>query len=350
MEFFEVEDKAVFVAAWISYLSTATGILKAIGKEVDLVDVGGYSGYAFHLNTSKGETCPSAPTVAPFNIFAEGLASFGWKIEQSWEGPDYGPSDDAKQIARAKDYFSTIKSVMKKTGRPIGIWGVPDVPEFGIVNGFADDKFIVSTFRSLPSMPLDDDPIQFQNLHAPGGLFKMVFKEPIEVKEESLRDQEAVMRAVRIAKGAERTEGYVSGPDSFDDWAHTLEAGIVPESEKESQEIKGVTQLNYHGNSYVAKCTQEGLGLSCIFLKRLTDRYKGKTIGNDLAKASENYKKAAALMEEYVELFPFSHERNWDPDEFSDEKRTKGAKILRETKPYVETAIAQMEKAIKNWE
>ena len=46
MEGFEVENKAMFVAAWISYLSTATGILKSLGVETDLVDVSGYSGYA----------------------------------------------------------------------------------------------------------------------------------------------------------------------------------------------------------------------------------------------------------------------------------------------------------------
>jgi hypothetical protein len=349
MKSFEVENKAVFVASWISYLSTATGILKAIGKEVDLVDVGGHSGYAFHLNTSKGETCPSAPTVAPFNIFAKGLESFGWKIEQIWDGPGYGPSDDDKQVARAKDYFSEIKSTMTKIGRPVGIWGVPNIPEFGIVNGFDDDKYIVSTFRSLPSMPLDDDPIPYQNLHAPGGFFRMVFKDPKDVADESALDKEAVARAIEIAKGAEKIEGYVSGLDSFDDWAHTLEAGIVPESEKESREIKGTTQLSYHGNSYVAACTQEGLGLSAAFLERLANRYKDKSFSKHLTKASENYKQAAALMKEYTELFPFSLERNWNPEEFSDEKRSRGAELLRNAKPSVESAITQMEESIKNW-
>ncbi len=349
MKSFEVGNKAAFVASWITYLSTATGILKAIGKEVDLVDVAGHSGYAFHLNTSKGETCPSAPTVAPFDLFAEGLESFGWKIVQKWDGPCYGPSDDEQQIARARNYFSEIKSLITKTGRPVGIWGIPNVPEFGIVNGFDDDRYIVSTFRSLPSMPLDDDPIPFQNLHAPGGLFKMVFDEPKDVKDESALDKEAVEHAIQIAKGAEKIEGYVSGLDSLEDWAHTLEAGIVPESEEEGREVKGTTQLNYHGNSYVAACTQEGLGLSGIFLVRLADRYKGKTFSKNLAKASEDYKAAAAVLNEYTELFPFSFERNWNPAEFPDDKRTKGAELLRETRPYVETAIEHMEEAVKNW-
>ncbi|MCK5239368.1 MAG: hypothetical protein KAR33_07475, partial [Candidatus Thorarchaeota archaeon] len=79
MDKFEVESKAEYVPAWISYLSIATGILRSLGEEVDLAYTGGYTGYAFHLNTAKGDTCPSAPTVAPFESFREGLESFGWR-------------------------------------------------------------------------------------------------------------------------------------------------------------------------------------------------------------------------------------------------------------------------------
>ena len=339
MTSFEVEKKGEFVASWITYLSTATGILKAIGKEVDLVDVGGYTGNAFHLNTSKGDTCPSAPTVAPFDLFAQGLESFGWIVEQNWESPCYDQNEGDKAEERAKNYFEEIKNTMTQTGRPVGIWGVPNVPEFGIVNGFDDDKYIVSTFRSLPSMPMDDDPISYFNLHAPGGLFSMVFKDPIDVKENSTRDKEAVARAIIVAKGAEKIEGYVSGPDAFDEWALTLEAGIVPDSEEESKELKDVTQLNYHGNSYVAACTQEGLDLAATFLERLAERHGNKK----LAQASENYKQAASFMKEYTELFPFSLDKNWDPDEFPDGKRYQGARFLRKAKKHVVKAIKQME-------
>jgi hypothetical protein len=349
MKSFEVENKADFVASWITYLSTATGILKSIGKDVDLVDVAGYSGYAFHLNTSKGETCPSAPTVAPFSMFAEGLEAFGLKVEQSWEGPAYNPNDDGKQNERAKNYFEEIKNMVTQSGRPIGIWGVPNVPEFGIVNGFDDDKYVVSTFRSLPSMPLEDDPISFLNLHAPGGLFKLAFNDPIDVKEHSARDREAVIRGVEIAKGAEQIEGYVSGPDSFDEWALTVEMGIVPDSEEESKELTETTQLNYHGNSYVAACMQEGLDLAAAFLEKLAERHKGQSFAKKLTQASENYKQAAAFMKEYTELFPFSLEKNWNPDEFPDGKRYQGARFLRKAKPHVESAIKQMEDALKKW-
>ena len=350
MDNFEVENKAAFEAAWISYLSTATGILKSLGVETDLVDVGGYTGYAFHTNAAKRETCPSAPTVAPFDTFREGLESFGWIVEQNWESPcyDQNAGDEAKE--RAKNYFEEIKNTVTQTGRPVGIWGVPNVPEFGIVNGFDDDKYIVNTFRSLPSMPMEDDPIQYFNLHAPGGLFKMIFREPIDMQEESARDKVAVSRAIEVARGSTEVERYVSGPQSFDEWAHVLESGIVPESEDEVKELADITRLNYHGNSYVAACSQEGLGLAAAFLERLAERHIDKKFAKKLYQASENYNKAAAFMKEYGDLFPFSHDKNWDPDEFPDAKRYHGAKLLRKAKPHVESAIKQMEDALKKWD
>ncbi|MFW9806835.1 MAG: hypothetical protein ACFFFK_08910 [Candidatus Thorarchaeota archaeon] len=346
---FEVESKAKFAAAWITYLATATGILKSLGVETDLVDVGGYTGYAFHTNTAKGETCPSAPTVAPFNKFAEGLESFGWKIEQRWVEPSYEPSNDESQIERARNYFVEIQDTIKSTGRPVGIWGIPDVPEFGIVNGFSDDSYLVSTFRSLPQVPEEEVPILYKNLLAPGGLFRMIFRESIGHKDERVRDREAIERGLGIAQGGEKVEGYVSGPEAFDDWACTLEAGIVPESEEESRELKGHTQLRYHGNSYVAVCTQEGLNLASEFLMRLAKRYDRESFSKSLSKASEEYSKAANAMKAYTELFPFNLEKDWDPDEFPDAKRYKGAKALRKTRQHVEAAIKQMENVLKKW-
>jgi len=198
-------------------------------------------------------------------------------------------------------------------------------------------------------MPLDDDPIPYLNLHAPGGLFKMIFKRPIDIRDDSVLDREALSRAVVVAKGSEKIERYVSGPESFDEWAIILESGIVPESEDETKEMTDITKLNYHGNSYVAACTQEGLDLATTFLGRLAERYQGQSFSKKLTQASENYKQAAAFMKEYTELFPFSLDKNWNPDEFPDGKRYEGARFLRKAKQHVVKAISQMEDAIKKW-
>ena len=54
-------------------------------------------------------------------------------------------------------------------------------------------------------------------------------------------------------------------------------------------------------------------------------------------------------MQEFTELFPFSHEKDWDPDEFPDDKRYKGARALRKSKPHVESGIKHMVDALKKW-
>ncbi|MFX1580279.1 MAG: hypothetical protein ACFFBJ_11565, partial [Promethearchaeota archaeon] len=177
----------------------------------------------------------------------------------------------------------------------------------------------------------------------------MIFREAIDVNDDSVRDKEAVTRAIEIAKGIEKIEEYVTGPEAFGDWAHTLEIGIVPRSEEEAAEKKGITQLSYHGNSYVAQCTQEGLDLAAEFLQRLANRYKGQQIENTLINASTEYRTAAEAMKKFTEMFPFSLEKNWIPGEFPDDKRIEGARALRLAKSHVESGIKQMENVLTKW-
>ncbi|MHA1909320.1 MAG: hypothetical protein ACW98Y_18630 [Candidatus Thorarchaeota archaeon] len=353
MDKFEVDNKGEYVSAWISYLSTAVGILRSMGEETDLVYTGGYTGYAFHINTARNDTCPSAPTVAPFELFREGLQSFGWKVTFGWSGPEFSPSEDEKEITRARDYFEDIKTTLTRTNRPVGIWGIP-VPEFGIVNGFDGDNYIVSTFRGPQSRSKDEEPIRFNQLIAPGGLSKMVFEEPIDLPDHNSIDKDALQRAIHIAKGVkfddEKTDaGYVTGPDALSQWADTIKTGVVPKSEEESKQIKGKTQLNYHGNAYVAACTKEGMDLASSFLMRLSRRYKSETFTKDLEEASHQYKHAGEKMRIFTELFPFSMELNWKEEEFNEEKRAMGSQLLSDAKPHIVAAINSMEKAFSKW-
>ncbi|MFW9849377.1 MAG: hypothetical protein ACFFF4_09560 [Candidatus Thorarchaeota archaeon] len=353
MDKFEVDEKGEFVPAWISYLSTAVGILRAIGEEADLVDTGGYTGYAFHLNTSRNETCPSAPTVAPFDLFREGLESFGRRVTFGWTEPSYSPSNEQKDLTRAREFFEDIKSILTRTDTPVGIWGIP-VPEFGIVNGFEGDSYIVSTFRSLQRKSKEEEPIRFNQLNAPGGLSKMVFGEPIDLPDDNTLDRDAIKRAIHIARGVSFGEesvdaSYITGPDALSQWAEIIETGVVPKSEEEANQMKDRMKLNYHGNAYVAECTKEGMSLAASFLMRLFRRYKHESFSNDLEEASHEYKHAAEKMRIYTELFPFSMELNWKEEEFNEEKRVMGSQLLRDAKPYVIVAIEHMENALNNW-
>jgi hypothetical protein len=330
-----------------------TGILKSLGHFVDIIDVGGYTGQAFHLNTARGSTCPSAPTVAEFDTFAKGLESFGWKVEQSWARPGLNYPMNDEETARAKAHFEALKTEMAETKKPIGIWGT-HVPEFGIMNGFEGDSYVVSSFIRLQGR--DEVPIKFNELRSPGGLFKQVFKESFKVKNQSAVDKEAIERALGIAAGLEKRcpddhKRYASGTEMFDELANILENGVVPESEEAMQKMDPMRTpyLLYNGNSYTAACNQENLALAAEFLNRMAKKYKGTSNYDDLNTSSREYGKASELMKEYTELFPFSGEKDYVPSEFSEEKRARGISLLREAKPHVETAIQSLKSSLRNW-
>jgi hypothetical protein len=350
---FVVEKQAEYQPAWISYLSMAAGILQSLGTKVDIIDVGGYTGYAFHLNTCRTSTCPSAPTVADFETFAKGLESMGWKVEQVWEGESYNFPMTEEQSTKAQAHFKELKHIITTTQRPIGIWGAP-VPEFAIMNGFEDENYLVSTFRSLQG--IEETPIKYNHLITPGGMFKLEFKSSFEIKDQSTTDKETVERALKIVRGLkeiapETHKRYASGVEMFDELARILETGVVPKSEEEVAEVERMTTpvLHYHGNSYTAMCNQEGLAIASEFLNRLAKRYKEKKVQDDLITASTEYGKASVFLKKYTEIFPFSFEKDFVESEFSDEKKSKGAQLLRKAKSNVEFAIESLQRAMKKW-
>ncbi len=353
MSKFVLDNQALYQPAWISYLSMATGILKSLGLEVDTVDVGGYTGYAFHLNTARSSTCPSAPTVADFPRFAEGLESFGWRVEQEWDGFDYGFPMNERGKARARAHLGLLKHTLIESNRPIGIWG-PHIPEFAIMNGYDGDSYLISSFRRLEQ--LDDVPVKYSDFMAPGGLFKLVFKEKTKARSKREIDRSALERGLRIARGfgeseAETHKGYASGLEMFDVLADILEKGIVPESESSISSGAAVEGplLIYHGNSYTAACNQETLALAGEFLERLAKAYKKEPFYKELHKAGEEYEKAAAIMQDFTKLFPFSTQKDYDPSEFPEDKKVKGAELLRSAKPHVLAALEGIEQALRKW-
>jgi hypothetical protein len=331
MEAYVVEKKATYEPAWISYVAAVTGVLKSLGVECDVVDVAGYSGYAFIVNVSKGTTCPSGPTAhRAWDEIHNGSEVFGWKMSSVSEEMSYplGDTVTSEDLERARKHFEIVKKGLATTGRPVVIWGIP-LPEYGIVNGHSGDAYEVSTYRHLNNEP--ETPIRYDALQAPGCLEAILFDEKIHVPDENERDAGAVRRAIEMAEGAYAPKGYVAGPDAYEEWARVLE-------EKPGDVI-------YHGNSYVAACTQEGKACAAEFLERLAEKYKEKPQATLLQKAMGEYRKASQLLEGYVKVFPFAME-----GDLPSEKLSKGAGILRDVKPHEEKALDYMKEAVEVWE
>ena len=328
----EITKKVEYLPCWLSYTGAMAGALRALGIDCDIADVGGYSGYSFIINVAKGVTCPSGPTALPpetWNEIHKGTETLGYTIETFAHSGGY-PAEEGKptpeEIEIAKKLFEKVKQEIDKD-KPVVVWGLP-IPEYGIVKGYDGNSYLTSTFRSITKQP--ETPIPYYDLKAPGCLEADFFRNKTKPNANT-RDKEALKRAIKFAAKAPASNNYVSGPAALEEWANVLE--------KQPDE-----KQNYMGNSYVGSCVWESRIMNMEFLKRLSNKHKGKQ-AKHLLNASETYQKSAALLKEFTGIFPF---RPQGPMKLQDRKNA--ANILRKIKPLEEQAIQQMQKALDNWE
>ena len=358
MERKEVKIKPIYHPCWISYLGSTSGILKSLGKDYDVVDTGGYSGWSFFINVMKGKLCPSAPTAHHAYLHMNsGISDLGFDIE-SYHIPRNFPSKEGElseaDEKNAKQLFDAVKAKIDETNRPVILWGIP-IPEYGIVYGYTEDSYLVSTLRRLNNN--HDDPIKYNEIQAPGWMHFFSFNEITSVLE-SQRDKDAIIRAFNFTTGQIKlayskyadeegkpvpiksleensvyltSEKYITGPEAFIEWAEVLETvGDDPHS--------------YHGNSYLAECALEGRLTAVEFLIRFKQKYTGKRQSEYLNKAALAFTESLKLLREFNSLFPFGFQ-----GDMSVEKRRKGAKILRKIEPHESNAIEHLRSALFNW-
>jgi DNA-binding transcriptional ArsR family regulator len=339
MESKTISNPATWEPSWISYIGAVLGVLKSYGKNENYANVGGYSGYVFALpNVLSRGTCPSGPTALGYNVWntiEKSTELLGYSVH-TFNDSGFLPSEEGKlteeDIKRAKKLYNFTKEAIDNN-KPVIIWGLV-IPEYGICNGYTNGSYLVSTFRRNTNQP--ETPISYDALQAPGGLHAILLQEELEpISEED--DKNAIMRAIKFAEGniievPELDNTYISGADAFEKWADLLE-----NSDNED--------LPYHGNSYVGACTLEAEQLASLFLKQLVDKYKGTPQSSSLKKSSEEYEKAAALLQEFTEIFPFA--LNGD---MTKEEKLKGAELLRLAKnPFIK-ALEFLKQTHNNWE
>ena len=328
-----ISKKVEYLPCWLSYTGAMAGSLRALGVDCDTVDVGGYSGYAFIINVSKGVTCPSGPTALPLKTWQQihkGTESLGWTIEH-YEYPHDYPAKEGnpipEEIEIVRKLFEKIKREIDERDRPVVLWGL-SAPEYGIVKGYEGNFYLTSTFRTLSNQP--EKPINFYDLKAPGCIDAFFFRNKIEV-DAIPADRETIERAINFGTAnVQILNNYVGGPAALDEWANVLEN--LPEEKQ-----------NYMGNSYVGACVSEGRWMSGEFLNRLSKKYHGKQ-SKHLHEAAKCYEKGWKLMEEFTRIFPFKFQ-----GKMKLEDRKKGAGILRKVRPFEEEAIKHMKKALEEW-
>lgn len=323
-----VSKVAEYQPCWISYNGAMAGCLRALGVERDVVDVGGYSGYAFLVNMSKGATSPGGPTAfADWKPIMEGTELLGFRLRHWFDERSYPqrPGMPApKEVERARQLFELVKASVERD-RPVVVWGLY-APEYGIVNGCDGSSYIVSTFRRLIGQR--EDPVLYYDLQATGCMDAYFFEDrrPVDLKS---KVDEVLRRALRYAKGEFQTvDGFVAGPPALSEWADLLASGRDD-------------MAQYFGNAYCAQCYAESKEIETEFTSRLAKLCSGKR-AEELGLCSKEFAKGSKLMDGLAKLFPFGVE-----GQLTDEGRQKGAELLRDARRFEDSAIAHLERALR---
>jgi hypothetical protein len=331
-----VSNEPVYQSCWVSYLGAVSGVLKSLGKDYDIIDVGGYSGYAFLINVSKHSTCPSGPTAhKAWLSIHQGTENLGVKIRYYGDQKGFPEKEGeftSEDDERAIKLFEMVKEEINITDRPVILWGLP-IPEYGIVKGYNESSksFITSTFRHLINIP--ENPVKYNKLEAPGCL-EALFFDPTEAEKITEEiDKKTIERAINMIEGENITHNhYMAGIEAYNVWAKVLEGG---RSEN----------IIYHGNSYVGACTEEGKLVATEFLDRLAKKYENKPQRELLKLASKEYQKAESLMKEFTTIFPFKME-----GEMPKKKCLEGAQILRSAIDPETQALKYLKEILIIWE
>lgn len=327
-----VSNPARYQECWLSYTGAMAGCLTSLGSRCDTTDIGGASGYCFIINVAKGRLCPSGPTAIHVTTFREMLKateSFGWRIEPYIYQHAY-PAKEGAPTPRELELVSRLYERVRKEvdqDRPVVLWGLA-APEYGIVNGYEEQSYIVSTFRSCLSGGKPEPPVPFHALNAPGCIDAFYFRKGERTSDDGAFVEEALSRGFRFASADMPTvKGYIAGPGAYDEWAR-----VLLESTGDDQD--------YLGNSYTVACVAEGRAMSSAYLRRIAPSVSS-TRREHLVEASSAYERAARELDGLAKLFPFKFQ-----GEMTGADKRQGEKMLGRARAHEEDAVRRLAKAV----
>ncbi len=327
---------------WNSYISCLTGVLKSKGIDCDKEEVGGRTGYSFLNNVAKGEICSSVDRMLSEEAWLaiiEGTESFGWKTVHKFEKTTYTLEESSyNDTERFEILFDKICKIIEKNDTPVIMKGIP-AGGYGIVKGFMEKSYIVSTFRPIEGK--GDPPINIYDIPwtLPIDYFYLLNKLPKKKKE--VIDKKALERALIFAQGINVSiktdivskDGYVSGPECFNEWANCLE------------DIKN-DLLTWFSHCYLIQIYMDSKNNSSVFLERLSLEYSKFPQAIHLRDAARAFNDSKQLFEELNIIFPY-YKRS--KSNFTNENRKKGAELLRMIKSHEIKAITKIKDALKVW-
>ena len=331
----KISKEAKFQKHFLTFVGAMAGALNCLGRKVSTDEIAGFTGYGFLLNVPKQGLWSSSPTSHNgFDIFIKALSKFGWKIKKYHE-PESLPSDfshskplSMRDDVRASNLFEMIKKEINKN-KPVVLWGV-HVPEYGIVNGYNKDNYIVSSIHTLDERFKNQIP--YNKLDAEGSVIVYMFDRKIDVKIESEDHRESIRRAIRFAESKKIAHKiFVSGVEAYDTWIEHIEVGLVEDTK-------------YFGNQYMINSYLDARKSVVEYLGKLIKIYRGTPQINELYQTFYEYQKVVKIYKELSKLFPRKRF-----DSVTKDKCKRAIKLLGLLKKHELEAIAFMKKAVEIW-
>ena len=332
----KISKEAKFQKHFLTFVGAMAGALNCLGEKISTDEIAGFTGYGFLLNVPKQGLWSSSPTSHNgFDIIIKALSKFGWKIRKYHE-PESLPSDfshskplSMRDDIRASNLFEIIKKEINKD-KPVVLWGV-HVPEYGIVNGYNRDNYIVSSIHTLDERFKNQIP--YNKLDAEGSVIVYMFDRKIDSKIESKDHKESIIRAIRFAESKKLAfKIFVSGVDAYDTWIEQLEEGFTEDTK-------------YFGNQYMINSYLDARKSVVEYLGKLIKLYRGTPQINELYQTFHEYQKVVKIYKELSKLFP---RRGFDS--VTEDKGKRAINLLGLLKKHEVEAIACMKKAVEIWE
>lgn len=278
-----VPTDVTYQPQWLTWVASTTACLNALGVECDHTDVAGMSGYAAHI-AMHPQTCPSSPTVLEWRGLDSGINALGRSTVgfAAWECHT-GEARSERTTAHCRAVFEIARREVE-AGRPCVIWGAY-VPEFAVVVGIDEDAFVVKSFRG--AMGMDEPPVPFDALEAPGGPYVLAFPTATEFSADR-RARTGIIRAIECLTPPVSWPPYRHGAAAYGTWITALESGEAIE----------------FGNAYCAQCYAEARGHARDFMRRLADRHP--LAREPLLRAAEGFAGSADALADVAKLFPFT--------------------------------------------
>lgn len=321
-----VKKPAEYKPCWFSYPGAVQGVLNSHGVEVGLAEVIAVSGYGWITNAMKKNLCPSAPSAFHSETWLgiyKATERLGYSVDLVFSGAfewddEQQPTPEA--VKNAKKQYEAIKEEIQND-RPVVLWGIP-LPEYGIVNGYRGEDYIVKTFRSLTGQR--DDPIHYTKIMAPGGLAFLKFIEPVVFNK-----KEVIIETLRwgYKLGIGDVPGlpeYVKGPDAYDVFIKNLTEEKFDDN-------------SYHGTAYTLACLMESKWAIAEYLKQVDS-----VVEPDLSKVYSKYNSLYLVLKECSEVFPMG------PGKMGPEKCNKVAELLKDAKKKEVGALEGLKNALNS--